>query len=209
MVPSLAACGIDYYLAPSSVAETQSSSDFLATSDVAAQCYGSTADYPLLNEDIKACERFLQGYARQSIVKRHHKLVLDGYPTGDTPILLPIPPVAAGSSLTVQRYNENNASTNMASTDVVLHAVDGDLAFLTPQPGKNWPSNYERQDAVTIWFQAGYASTDIPETLKKAGKMVCAHWYKNREAVVTGAISKEIEVALDALLASEGWAFVS
>lgn len=46
---------------------------------------------------------------------------------------------------------------------------------------------------------------EVPGTVKQAVRMILGHWFKNREDVLTGTISKEIERASANLLASEGW----
>jgi hypothetical protein len=39
--------------------------------------------------------------------------------------------------------------------------------------------------------------------VKHAVKMLVAHWYENRRAVVTGTITAEVPIAVEALLSSE------
>lgn len=70
---------------------------------------------------------------------------------------------------------------------------------------ENWPTITLRSvNGICIRFKCGYGSAaDVPETIKNAMKMLIAHWYENRETVLVGSMSKEIEFAVHALLASE------
>ncbi|NDB18915.1 MAG: phage gp6-like head-tail connector protein [Actinobacteria bacterium] len=46
---------------------------------------------------------------------------------------------------------------------------------------------------------------DVPKQAVHAINMLIGHWYFNREAVLTGTISKEIELAVAALLSPLRW----
>jgi hypothetical protein len=52
---------------------------------------------------------------------------------------------------------------------------------------------------------AGWATVaDIPQRYKHAIQLIIAHWYENREAVVSsGAVPKQLELAVDALLMTD------
>lgn len=87
-----------------------------------------------------------------------------------------------------------------ANTDYV---VDTTLepGRITPAAGTNWPATQDRPGAVRITYTAGYASrAAIPEVIKQAMRMQISHWYENREAVITGTISKELELGAQYLL---------
>jgi len=40
----------------------------------------------------------------------------------------------------------------------------------------------------------------VPEKVKSAIKLLVGHWYKNREAVVTGTVPRPLEMAVQSLL---------
>lgn len=66
------------------------------------------------------------------------------------------------------------------------------------------PSTGSAVDITDTGTGLHYAG-EFPDTIKMAIKHVVAHWYRNREAVLTGTISKEIEIGVRALLESEGY----
>ena len=74
-------------------------------------------------------------------------------------------------------------------------------------PDKTWPDlQSDRQYPITIRAVTGYgAASAVPPLVKQAMLMIVAHWYRNRESVVTGSISKEIENGVRAILESEGY----
>ena len=64
---------------------------------------------------------------------------------------------------------------------------------------------YVRKDAVQIRFIAGWGSTEVPERVKQALKLIVNHWYCNRSGTVVGTISKELEHTITPLLGSLGY----
>lgn len=67
-----------------------------------------------------------------------------------------------------------------------------------------WPSTYDRDDAVSITYVAGYgaAPSDVPQGIRHAVLLLVGHWYANREPVNIGNIASALPFAVDALLAS-------
>lgn len=55
-----------------------------------------------------------------------------------------------------------------------------------------------RDDAVLVSAEYGFDTP--PQPLKIAALMLVAHWYQNREAVVTGTIATQVPMAVDTLI---------
>lgn len=71
--------------------------------------------------------------------------------------------------------------------------------FIAPTPGSEWPQTREGLiNAVKVKMVAGYPV--VPSMAKHLIRLLVAHWFKNREAVLTGETSKEIEIAADNLM---------
>lgn len=118
-------------------------------------------------------------------------------------ILLPRPPLIYGEAddLEITYFDENNEPQTL---DPERYQVDQDLEPATIEPawGTDWPSTYDRPGAVTVTFQAGYASAAaVPESLREAVVKLVGHWYANREAIVTGTIASELPLMVAALVA--------
>lgn len=118
-------------------------------------------------------------------------------------LAIPGYPVTAISS--VQYYDTNGDSQALASYQ---SSLDSKPAYICPAVDSDWPEvQDERIDAVSVSFSAGYGATSatVPYQVVHMVKLLVGHWFKNREAVLTGTISKEIEFGLKALTANT-WA---
>lgn len=62
------------------------------------------------------------------------------------------------------------------------------LGNLLPALNSAWPTSY---GPVTVTFNAGYTDANRPRGLVQAAKMMLAHLYMQREAVIIGTISSE------------------
>lgn len=100
-----------------------------------------------------------------------------------------------------------DAAGVVQTVDPATYAVDpssmpGRIALAD---GELWPTDAIEQIAsVKVRYVAGYGlAKDVPETFKVAMLQLIGHWFVNREAVLTGTISKDIEFGLTALLESE------
>jgi uncharacterized phiE125 gp8 family phage protein len=109
----------------------------------------------------------------------------------------PIPAYPVASIQSVSYYDEdgNNQTITGYQSDLIQAPV-----AIYPAPETDWPTTQvDRIDAVRIAFTAGYGSTaaSVTNMPKHLMRLLVAHWYKNKEAVITGSISKEIELAAD------------
>ena len=68
--------------------------------------------------------------------------------------------------------------------------------------GESWPAVSDNPQAVVITFVAGYGTgtTDVPEGIRLAIRMLTSHWYESREPIVIGTIVAKIPTTVDALL---------
>lgn len=119
--------------------------------------------------------------------------------TGDR-IIVPLPPLASVTH--IKYYDTSNVQQTWSSAnyDVDIIAEPGEIVLSAANTGT--PGTYNRPNAVNIRFVAGYgaASTNIPETIRAAIKLLISHFYENREGLVVGqgiaaqiAIPKSIE----------------
>lgn len=106
------------------------------------------------------------------------------FPHPCDPLRLAIWPVASVTSVTY--YDADNASQTLASSVYQLFA-DARGNYLGLKPDQDWPSVYDRRDALRVTYVAGAAVNAVPPAAKTAILMLVAHWYANREAVADGA----------------------
>lgn len=109
---------------------------------------------------------------------------------------LPFPDVKA---VAVVWRDAIGTPTTVASGDYWLEVTDAGtiLRFVSGWVSPSLPSNVAAPISVT--FTAGYGSF-VPPGIKLAILLMVAHWYSNREGVITGVTSKPIEFALESLI---------
>lgn len=101
-----------------------------------------------------------------------------------TLLLGPVQTVSA-----IKYYDTNNAlQTDTLSNYNVLGTKMRTL--VAPKPGFNWPTAYQRDDAVKIEYACGYGGTadSVPQNIRHALMMLVAHFYENREATQDGKL---------------------
>lgn len=166
----------------------------------------STIDDSLITSHIKAATLMLENRTNRCFVTQTRKLLMQSFydeqHMRDRYVVLPRSPVKSVSSITY--VASEGTTTTLPSSDYTASIYD--------QPSKIgeaynavWPDVRHQPNAVVVTYVAGHStvSAGVPENVKHAIRMVVGHWYRNREAVLTGSISKEIEMGVDALLESE------
>lgn len=96
---------------------------------------------------------------------------------------------------------------NLGGTETTLTGYQSDLvqvpASIYPAISTTWPdTEIENIGAVRIEMTVGYGNDDstVPNLVKHLLRLMVGHWFKHREAVLTGIVSKEIELAADNLM---------
>jgi len=136
---------------------------------------------------------------------------LDRFPSGNEPIVLPAPPVQSISS--IKYYDLDTVQQTWGIGNYRLDAASFP-ARVGPLPTVSYPSTKDLTAAVEIIYFAGHGDDEAAwrdtNSNAEAGELarvqaaIClmvGHWFRNREAVLTGSISKEIELSVDSLLA--------
>ena len=138
-------------------------------------------------------QRECRAYLTQTL-----ELYLDCWPARNE-IRLPRPPLQSVTS--VKYYDEDDAEYTLSSTTYLVDSVS-QPGRLVLKSGQSWPSATLRPaNAIVIRFVAGWASLgELPLRIKQAMLLLIGHWYENREATITGTISREIEFAVSSLL---------
>jgi len=64
-----------------------------------------------------------------------------------------------------------------------------------------WPTDLRPINAIKITFVAGFgAAAAVPQDIKQAMYLLIAHWFENREAMLKGTITAEIDFGVRDLL---------
>lgn len=126
--------------------------------------------------------------------------VQDFYSSECGGIPLPFPPVL--DVISIKYRGADGTYQTLPASD-----YERDSGGVYPVSG-SWPFVSGRGDNVLVRFKVGCASrndagefvSDVPETIRLAVLLLVAHWYRNREAVVIGAVGTNLPFAVDALL---------
>lgn len=120
--------------------------------------------------------------------------------------------LGGGDDAQVQELRYIDADGANQTVDPANYYVDaiGRVASVHPAPDFTWPRTLNVPGAVVVEWQAGWTAPDqVPEDLVHAMKLLVGHWDLNREAVVVGLISVEVQETLDAILEQYRTRFVA
>ena len=157
----------------------------------------NAAELTELEDWSKAAQRLVETRMDRALTEQGWRLSLDAFPAV---IKLPRSPVIAVSAIT---YLDSNGTTQTLAASAYRVDSDAEPARIEPAYGSTWPATLPVNGAVKIAYTSGHATgRPAPEQAASAIKLYIGHWYENREAVVTGTISTELDQAVEALIAS-------
>ena len=159
-----------------------------------------TDDDATIDGLIAAARRKVETDARRQLITSSLRLTLDEFPYWT--IEPHKPPLQSVTSLS---YIDTSGVTQALTEDTDF-TVDtySEPGRVVPLYGTAWPATRDVENAVTLVYVAGYGSAvSVPESYKQAMLLLIAHWYENREAVLTGTASKVIELGYRSMLAVE------
>lgn len=118
---------------------------------------------------------------------------------------LPLANAPIGGVLTSLEQWNGNA---WAVVDAVNYYVDG--CFIWPNASYTWPPSYQYPYSplrFRVIYQAGYTvnptDADVwpaPEDIRQAIRLLVGHWFENRESVIIGTTSSEVQQSLNFIL---------
>ena len=139
------------------------------------------------------CERALEC----CVARSNWRLTLDHFPPSNAPIAIPLWPIHQITAIAYTNVNGTNTTFNVID---IVQPVGLGRYLLQPKFGINWPEA-QSPNGVRIEFSAGFEDlAAVPSTIQRAALMLISHWYENREAVLIGTISKEIELGFSSMV---------
>lgn len=136
-----------------------------------------TDEDDLIDSYIKSARRIAEKTQNRALITQTWEMYLDAF--NDEEILIEKCPVSGITS--VKYFDTDNSEQTIDAGNYELDSVS-EPARLRPTSGNSWPSTYDKYNAVTIRFTAGYgtAGSDVPEETIDAILMIVAHFYENR-----------------------------
>lgn len=102
----------------------------------------------------------------------------------DDEISLPKRPIQSITSITY--YDASNASQTLSTS---IYALDSAARKVRLNSLQNWPTTYDRFDAVTVTFVCGYTTVgSVPAIHKQAMKLLIGHYFENRDMIMSEAL---------------------
>jgi len=113
-------------------------------------------------------------------------------------IKLPMWPISTVDSVT---YIDTAGASQTLSTSLYRTSLVQCPATIQPAISTDWPETLvDGINTVSVNVTAGYGVAAVqPHLVRHLLKLLVGHWFKNREAVLVGSISKEIELAVESL----------
>lgn len=159
-------------------------------------------DDELIEFYISAARSYIERVSRPAMVMMTQTCVYvaDAFPDGDTLELRPYP---LQSVTSVVYTDAAGGSHTISPSDYLVDTVS--------QPGRirlkataSWPGvTLAVMNGFAVTFVAGYGGvgSSVPLELRQAILLLVAHWYENREPVLTtGAIPKQLDFTVKALI---------
>ena len=107
---------------------------------------------------------------------------------------LPRPPLIAVAS--IKYYDEDDTEYTLPATDYQVDAVDGQISILE-RPNVT----LRGLNPIVVEYTCGYTTGNaLPMAIRQAMLLLIGHWYTNREAVISGLTTVEVELTVRVLL---------
>jgi uncharacterized phiE125 gp8 family phage protein len=196
-------------------------SEYLLNRTVNAAAYPVTADeikadlrIQHTNDDtriaglIAAATDFMDvpsGAIGKALIHQTWALSVESYDP-DNGIVIPVTPVSSITS--IQYFDTENVSRTLTVSDFHLYG-NQDRAWIKAKSGVVVPAVFNRLDAITVTFVAGFSdsSVGVPSSIRQAISILIAHWYENPTGFATGTTVTELPFAVQSLinLNRKGW----
>ena len=161
----------------------------------------SSAEDDVVAALVAAARKRIERGTELALITQTVEVKLDGF-WGSCAIELPMPPLQ--EVVSVQYLDAAGALQTLPADTykVSTHRRPGRVWLAS---GKSWPTTKDEREAVTITFKAGFGDdpADVPPNLIHAMRMLCAHYDRNREAVLAGEVPQIVPEGVESLMAGE------
>lgn len=120
---------------------------------------------------IQAAREMVEEFTQRSLITQTRQIKLDCFPVHFIDLMY-----APVQSVAITYYDDSDSITTLPTADYYV-----DLSSHIPRlmPADAWPGSYDRLNAVTVEYVAGYgdASTDVPAALIQATGVILRRLY--------------------------------
>jgi len=135
----------------------------------------------LITTQIAAARMAAERFTQRSFIETTWAETFDAFPAIIRP---PRSPLSSTASDVVITYVDIDGTTQTLSSALYTIDATNEPARIIPAFGESWPSTRGHINDVTVTFVAGYGtvSTDVPDAIIAAVKLLAADLYEFREA---------------------------
>jgi len=145
------------------------------------------------------------GVIGKALIHQTWALSVETYGADNT-IDIPVTPVSSITS--IQYFDNENVSRTLTVSDFYLYG-NQDRAWIKAKPGVVIPAVFDRLDAITVTFVAGFSdnSAGVPNSIRQAMSLLISHWYENPTGVAARETVSELPFAVQSLINTnrKGW----
>lgn len=145
---------------------------------------------------IEAAMECVENDARISLVTQTLTQTEDAFPSSDYIELRRGP---ASSVTSIQYVDTGGATQTFSSSKYTLDAnrLNG-VIFLVYN--ESWPGTRGDRNAVTVTYVAGTSAVNVPKIAQQAVLLQVGNMFENREPILVGSNSKELEMSYKSLI---------
>jgi uncharacterized phiE125 gp8 family phage protein len=155
---------------------------------------------------ITMSRQYVEGVLDISLISQTLEARYDTFPLWE--IVLPRPPMAAGTVTVIYRDEAGNNQTITSAAGAFQTDNYATPGRIYPLYNGVWPATRGDENSVTVRWPAGYGASGaaVPATIKHLIMLQVAHLYEMRQPVVAG-FSQVLPVpqTFETLLAASGW----
>lgn len=155
---------------------------------------------------IETARRTLEIWMNRTFVQTTYILYLDVNPAQlpDQTICLQRPPIFATDPVTSIQYVDNSGDTQTVDSSVYTVDNKSEPGRIVLAFNQSWPASRSQIQQYLVTYLAGYEEADdvadIPNWIRQVMYLLISNYYENREPVIVGSISTELELSLNSLV---------
>lgn len=155
-----------------------------------------------------AARSVVEGFTGRRIIRQQVRQTLDCFPYGKQLDLAasPLFPISTGSPLVIRYWARGSTGSTealtLSSTRYIISRDSDPPRIVLKRDGEFPTLDLRNADAVQVDYWVGYStsSTAAPKWARMANLQLGAHYFANRESVVTGTIATMLPMATRSLL---------
>lgn len=149
---------------------------------------------------ISAARTVFEDLTGRALITQTWRLTLDAWPDDDD---IEIPRWPLQSVTSIVYYDTDGNSTTWSSNEYLVD-TESEPGRVVLKDSFSWPgASLRSMNPIQITYVSGLGddADDVSEQIKQAIRLLAAHYYENREPVIsTGSVPKEVPFTIESLI---------